>query len=72
MAFDPFSRGLGEGSFDEILERFFGGDPFGRSVRSRPVDRVDLCTSCNPDRFFSHRRDRGLTGRQGVVARVAG
>jgi YfiH family protein len=36
------------------------------------VDRVDLCTSCNPDRFFSHRRDRGVTGRQGVVARVAG
>ena len=42
MTFDPFSRGLGEGSFDEILDRFFGGDPFGRSVRSRQVDRVDL------------------------------
>jgi hypothetical protein len=36
------------------------------------VERIDLCTSCNPDRFFSHRRDRGVTGRQGVVARVAG
>jgi hypothetical protein len=36
------------------------------------VERTDLCTSCNPDRFFSHRRDRGVTGRQGVVARVAG
>ena len=32
------------------------------------VDRVDLCTSCNPDRFFSHRRDDGVTGRQGVLA----
>ena len=42
MTFDPFSGGLGEGSFDEILGRFFGGDPFGRSVRSRPIDRVDL------------------------------
>jgi hypothetical protein len=21
------------------------------------------CTSCDADRFFSHRRDRGLTGR---------
>jgi len=28
------------------------------------VDRADLCTSCNPDLFFSHRRDRGETGRQ--------
>jgi copper oxidase (laccase) domain-containing protein len=25
------------------------------------------CTICNPDRYFSHRRDRGVTGRQGVV-----
>jgi YfiH family protein len=32
------------------------------------VDRVDVCTACNPDRFFSHRRDDGLTGRQGVLA----
>ena len=35
------------------------------------VEHVDLCTSCRPDLFFSHRRDRGVTGRQGVVARVA-
>src|SRR5688572_1755223 len=42
MTFDPFSRSLDEGSFDELLDRFFGADPFGRSVRSRPVDRVDL------------------------------
>jgi polyphenol oxidase len=35
------------------------------------VQHVDLCTSCNPDLFFSHRRDGGLTGRQaGVVVRV--
>jgi polyphenol oxidase len=25
------------------------------------------CTICNPGRYFSHRRDRGVTGRQGVV-----
>jgi len=34
------------------------------------VQRLDLCTSCNPDRFFSHRRDRGTTGRQGVIGYV--
>jgi copper oxidase (laccase) domain-containing protein len=32
------------------------------------VERVDLCTACNPDDFFSHRRDGGVTGRQGVIA----
>ena len=34
------------------------------------VERVDLCTSCHEDRFFSHRRDRGRTGRQGVIALI--
>ena len=32
------------------------------------VERTDLCTACNPDLFFSHRRDNGVTGRQGVIA----
>lgn len=34
------------------------------------VERTDLCTACHPELFFSHRRDAGLTGRQGVVAVV--
>ena len=29
------------------------------------IDDVGLCTSCLPDLFFSHRRDEGVTGRQG-------
>ena len=28
------------------------------------------CTACEPEIFFSHRRDRGRTGRQGVIAYV--
>jgi hypothetical protein len=36
------------------------------------VERFDLCTSCNPELFFSHRRDAGVTGRQGVIGVVAG
>ena len=35
------------------------------------IERTDLCTFCNPQLFFSHRRDRGTTGRQGVIAAVA-
>lgn len=34
------------------------------------VDRLDECTACNPERYFSHRRDAGVTGRQGAVAFV--
>jgi YfiH family protein len=32
------------------------------------VHDCGLCTSCDATRFFSHRRDRGLTGRQAGVA----
>jgi YfiH family protein len=36
------------------------------------VDRAGLCTSCEPDLFFSHRRDAGRSGRQaGLVWRKA-
>jgi YfiH family protein len=35
------------------------------------VERIDLCTSCQPELFFSHRRDGPRTGRQGVIAAVA-
>jgi polyphenol oxidase len=35
------------------------------------VQRSGLCTACDPDLFFSHRRDRGRTGRQGVVGLIA-
>jgi YfiH family protein len=34
--------------------------------------RFDRCTSCEEEWFFSHRRDRGVTGRQGVIAYVSG
>lgn len=41
------------------------------SAGATEVRHVDLCTSCNPDLFFSHRRDGGVTGRQaGVVVRA--
>jgi len=45
-------------------------------LRDAGVEQVEasgLCTSCEPELFFSHRRDRGRTGRQaGLVWRDAG
>ena len=41
-----------------------------RGAGVRHVDRVDLCTICNPDLFFSHRRDGTPRGVQGVLAVV--
>jgi purine-nucleoside/S-methyl-5'-thioadenosine phosphorylase / adenosine deaminase len=72
---------------DEIGDAFrarFGGDAVrGRNVDLwtvaermlrdagvESVERLDVCTACNAD-FFSHRRDEGVTGRQGVIGYVA-
>ena len=43
-----------------------------RAARVEHVTRFDRCTACEPETFFSHRRDAGRTGRQGVIAYVAG
>jgi YfiH family protein len=68
---------------EEVLAEFAGLDGVadGRMLDLRMVIRrkleaagvtriedVDLCTSCRPDLFFSHRRDHGVTGRQGGIA----
>jgi YfiH family protein len=42
-----------------------------RAAGVEQVSRVDLCTCCNPELFFSHRRDGGRTGRQGLIAYVS-
>jgi polyphenol oxidase len=69
---------------EEVLEHFDADLADGRMLDLRAaatreleragvtaVEHVDLCTSCNPDLFFSHRRDGPDTGRQaGVVVRM--
>ena len=34
------------------------------------IQHADRCTSCEPELYFSHRRDGGVTGRQaGIIVR---
>jgi polyphenol oxidase len=69
----------------EVSERFDADLTAGRMLDLRhaverrlaaagvsAVEHFDLCTMCHPELFFSHRRDHGLTGRQGVIGVVAG
>lgn len=42
-----------------------------REAGCASVERLDLCTACDPDRFFSYRRDGKPRGGHGVLARVA-
>jgi hypothetical protein len=46
------------------------GTAFARAAGS--VERLDLCTRCNHDRFFSHRYSGPRHGAQGVIGAVAG
>jgi hypothetical protein len=39
-----------------------------RAAGVAEVHDCGLCTSCDAERFFSHRRDRGVTGRQAGLA----
>jgi hypothetical protein len=68
----PFREAFGEDvARDGKLDLWTSAERALRAAGVDHVDRSDLCTSCHGDRFFSHRRDHGRTGRQGVIAYVA-
>jgi YfiH family protein len=67
----PFREAFGEDVVrDGKLDLWTAAERALRAAGVEQVDRCDLCTSCNEERFFSHRRDHGRTGRQGVIAYV--
>lgn len=43
-----------------------------KSFGAREVMDVGRCTYCEPEEFFSHRRDGGVTGRQAGIAQLKG
>jgi polyphenol oxidase len=40
------------------------------NVKTRKIQTLSLCTSCNPDTLFSHRAEKGVTGRLMGVAGI--
>ena len=69
-AFAPLGEGIADG-------RMLGLTEVARRLLARAgvdeIEAAELCTSCEPELFFSHRRDDGRTGRQaGVVWKRAG
>ena len=69
---EPYREAFGDDVVrDGRLDLGMAAERALRAAGVARVDRLDTCTSCYPDRFFSHRRDRGRTGRQGVIAYVA-
>jgi polyphenol oxidase len=69
---EPFTAAFGtEVLTDGKLDLWRAAELALRRAGVAKVERTDLCTYCHPELFFSHRRDRGTTGRQGVIAAVA-
>jgi purine-nucleoside/S-methyl-5'-thioadenosine phosphorylase / adenosine deaminase len=67
----PFRQAFGDDVIrDGRLDLWTSAERALRAAGVEQVERLDLCTSCDAGRFFSHRRDRGKTGRQGVIAYV--
>ncbi|MFL5920512.1 MAG: polyphenol oxidase family protein [Gaiellaceae bacterium] len=67
----PFRRAFGLDVVREgKLDLWSAAERALRAAGCARVDRADVCTACNPERFFSHRRDDGVTGRQGVIALI--
>jgi polyphenol oxidase len=57
---------------DGILDLWSAAERALRRAGVEVVERVDLCTRCNPELFFSHRRSGPARGAQGVIGAVAG
>jgi YfiH family protein len=56
---------------DGHLDLVQGVEDSLRASGVESVQRVDICTCCNPQLFFSHRRDGLARGVQGLIGAVA-
>ena len=64
-AFSELGEGVAAGrmlDLPEVARRLLARSGVAR------VESAGLCTSCEAELFFSHRRDEGRTGRQGAIA----
>ena len=69
---EPFRRAYGDNVVaDGKLDLWSAAARALHAAGCDEVERTDLCTYCHPQLFFSHRREKGRTGRQGVVAHIA-
>jgi hypothetical protein len=67
----PFAEAFGDDVVrDGKLDLWTAAERALREAGCDEVERTDVCTFCHPGLFFSHRRDRGRTGRQGVVGYI--
>jgi hypothetical protein len=65
---EPFTARFGNAVFKQgTLDLWSSAEQALRDAGAGSVERLDLCTSCNPDLFFSERRMGRPRGTQGVI-----
>jgi YfiH family protein len=70
---DPYRRRFGrEIMSGRKLDLWTAAERLLEEAGVKTVDRLDICTACNPDLFFSNRRDGKPRGSQGVLGVVTG
>jgi YfiH family protein len=68
---EPFRAAFGDEVVTENrLDLWSAAEQALRAAGCDEVERTDVCTFCHPELFFSHRRDHGRTGRQGVIGYI--
>lgn len=69
---EPFAEAFGDDVLHERnLDLRLAAERALRAAGVVEVEQVELCTACNPELLFSHRRTGKPRGVQGVIARVA-
>ena len=68
-AFEPLGPGLAEG---RMLDLRLVARALLRRAGVESIEISELCTSCQPELFFSHRRDGERTGRQAGLVWTSG
>lgn len=56
---------------DRHVDLWLAAEAAARDAGVVDVAAARLCTSCHGELFYSHRRDKGFTGRQALLARIA-
>jgi copper oxidase (laccase) domain-containing protein len=70
---EPFAARFGPGLMrGRHLDLWSAGERALRAAGVDRVERVDLCTKCNAELFFSERRQGKPRGTHGVLGVIAG
>ena len=54
-----------------LMFQNLGGQLLDAGIPARNISDIGLCTSCRTDLFFSHRAEKGVTGRMMAAVGIA-